>query len=121
MDASGSAHDRMLAFVAAVLPKEWRTGDLADALERGNTAEPHEIAAGSRWTARDARDLAAELGVWDPRAGAVLRKRLGLDVRQAVGRPASDGKRIEPARDAAGAEKRHRTKVPIYVLQGGNG
>jgi len=117
MDQSGAAHDRMIAFIAATMPTEWRVGELASQFERGDTSgPPYDIGGG--WTAQDARDLAAELGVWDRTARCCKREALGRLVRGVTGRPAADGRRLETVLRPDGQEKKHRTGVCFYTVIG---
>ena len=56
MDLSGSTHDRLIAFIAAVMSSwrsEWTIGDLADVMRPGDTRADHDLGGG--WTPRDVR------------------------------------------------------------------
>ena len=118
MDLSGSTHDRLIAFIAAVMSSwrsEWTTGDLADVMRPGDTRSDHDLGGG--WTSRDARDLAAELGAWDRVARDIDRRRLGSELRTRLDRPAQNGARITYALGRDGKPRRHRTGVPIYTIK----
>lgn len=116
IDQSGGLHDRLLACIAAILPAEWTAGELGGKLEAESARPDHDLGGG--WLARDARLLAAELGVWEPGSRTVNRRALGEAIVRIVDRPALDGSRIAYATDPMTGERRkHRTKVAVYALK----
>jgi hypothetical protein len=116
IDQSGGLHDRLIACIGSTMGVEWTAGDLADKLAAEGARPDHDVGGG--WHARDTRQLAAELNVWESGSKTVNRRALGELVGRILDRPSLDGRRIAYRLDPTTGERRkHRTKVPIYTLE----
>lgn len=120
-DQASATVERLITFIRQVVRwKEWRVGDIANAIEMHDASS--NVDMGSGWTPREARVLAAELDVLE--SGAVNRKKLGWRILTLVGRPVQDGSRIAKVleTDLASGEEVPKlcraTRRPFYTLEG---
>lgn len=126
-DRSELDHQRLISLVDALFQeREWTAGQLADRVNAVDLVATHCIGLG--WTAADARDLFAELGLWDRTTKEVDRHRLGKALPSHIERPAelpADPTHGIPKRvlrivrvlDATGQPRRTRAGAPMWCVR----